>query len=133
METLVPITVSSSLHHLTGSYANCEVWVPHHPALLWSHQASGQVEEHHHLRAQDTGTHHEGIFPVPHEGEASPGVDLGVCIILLNEQPGAVVWGADPVGTTMGSLNNQPSQNSPTRPPEGPAVHWVLRPQALFE
>lgn len=97
------------------------------PALLWSHQTSGQIEEPHHLRAQDTVAHHESIFPVPHEGEAGTGVDLGVGVVLLNEEPGAVVWGADPVGTTMGSLTNPPSQNPPTHPPEGSAVHMVLK------
>lgn len=45
VESLVPITVSSSLLYHTGSYSNREVWVSHPPALLWSHQASGQTEE----------------------------------------------------------------------------------------
>lgn len=109
------------------------MWVSHPPALLWSHQASGQTEESHHPRAQDASAHHECIFPVPHEGEASTGVDLGVGIILLNEQPGAVVWGADPVEATMGSLTNSSSQNPPTCPHEGSAVHRVLKPWALPE
>lgn len=64
-------------------------------------QTSGQIEEPHHLRTQDAGAHHECIFPVPHEGEASTRVDLGVGIVLLNEQPRAVVWGADPVGGSL--------------------------------
>lgn len=97
------------------------------PALLWIHQAFGQIKEPHHLRTQDAGAHHECVFPVPHEGEASTGVDLGVGIILLNEEPGAVVRGADPVGTTVGSLANPASQNPPTCLPEGSAAHMVLR------
>lgn len=126
METLVPITVSSSLLHHIGSYANCEAWVPQscpsmEPLGLWPERGAR------HLRAQDTGAHHECIFTVPHEGETSTGVDLGVCIILLNEEPGAVVWGTDPVGTTMGLLTIPPSQNPPTHPPEGSADHMALR------
>lgn len=85
----------------------------------------------HHPRAQDAGAYHECIFSVPHEGEAGTGVDLGVGIVLLDEQPGAVVWGADPVGATMGSLTNSSSQNPLTCPHEGSAVHRVLRPWAL--
>lgn len=129
VESLVPITVSSSLFYYAGSYSYRKVWGL--PPSCPSHQASDQTEESHHPRAQDAGAHHECIFPVPHEGEAGTGVDLGVGIILLNEQPGAVVWGADPVGATMGSLTNSPSQDPPTCPHKGSAVHGVLKPWAL--
>lgn len=37
------------------------------------------------------------------------------------------MWGADPVGTTVGLLTIPPSQNPPTDPPEGSADHMALR------
>lgn len=93
------------------------------PTLLPSYGATRPLARQRSLPPQSPGAYHECIFSVPHEGEAGTGVDLGVGIVLLDEQPGAVVWGADPVGATMGSLTKSSSQNPPTCPHESSAVH----------
>lgn len=71
------------------------------------------------------GTHHERVLTVPHEAEASPGEDLRVSVILLDEQPRAVVRGGDTGGTGESHVPaTQPATQPPTathtQPPTAP-------------
>lgn len=71
------------------------------------------------------GTHHERVLTVPHEAEASPGEDLRVSVILLDEQPRAVVRGGDTGGTGESHVSatqppTQPPTATHTQPPTAP-------------